>query len=159
MQGGSSVAASSEQPALTFKPSYCTTSFLSTASFLLRSDKYGDTWNMNAYLHTCRVVGLVTSRLLCVDVQSCSGPQECHAFVLWFDTHFSTRFCKEHAVKLSTSPYTPQTHWCQTVLVLRYILIQAAAQLPLCNMQLQKLLITIHDCMFVCSVWFISWAR
>ncbi|KAL3139655.1 hypothetical protein ABBQ38_003972 [Trebouxia sp. C0009 RCD-2024] len=51
--------------------------------------------------------------------ESCSGPQECHAFVLWFDTDFSSRFCKEHPVKLSTSPYTPQTHWCQTVLVLR----------------------------------------
>lgn len=60
-------------------------------------------------------------------VQSCSGPQECHAFVLWFDTDFSLRFCKEHPVKLSTSPYTPQTHWCQTVLVLRYVLYQAGS--------------------------------
>lgn len=51
--------------------------------------------------------------------ESCSGPQECHAFVLWFDTDFSKRFCKEHAVRLSTSPYGPRTHWCQTVLVLR----------------------------------------
>ena len=56
----------------------------------------------------------------CVAMQSSAGPQECHAFVLWFDTDFSQRFCKEHAVKLSTSPYGPQTHWCQTVLVLRY---------------------------------------
>ena len=71
----------------------------------------------------------MSSSKLCADVQSSSGPQECHAFVLWFDTDFSARFCKDRAVKLSTSPYTPQTHWCQTVLVLRFMLNQAAAQL------------------------------
>ncbi|KAL4432876.1 hypothetical protein ABPG77_008202 [Micractinium sp. CCAP 211/92] len=48
-----------------------------------------------------------------------AGPQRCAALVLWFDTLFSDRFCKEHPVELSTSPYSPQTHWVQTVLLLK----------------------------------------
>ena len=36
--------------------------------------------------------------------------------MLWFDTAFSERFCKEEAVVLSTSPYERQTHWAQTML-------------------------------------------
>lgn len=39
--------------------------------------------------------------------------------MLWFDTVFSERFCKEHPVALCTSPASPQTHWAQTVLLLR----------------------------------------
>ncbi len=42
-----------------------------------------------------------------------------HAIVLWFDTHFSERFCAQHPVTLSTSPHAPPTHWAQTVLMLR----------------------------------------
>lgn len=96
---------------------------------------------MAVYVQTLHGLVLLKpeSGVLCMDLQSCSGPQECHAFVLWFDTDFSPRFCKEHPVKLSTSPYTPQTHWCQTVLVLRYGLNQDAAKLPRCNMQLLPL--------------------
>ncbi|KAA6424424.1 MAG: putative arginine N-methyltransferase 3-like [Trebouxia sp. A1-2] len=60
-----------------------------------------------------------TDFVLEADPKSCCGPQECHALVLWFDTDFSQRFCAEQPVKLSTSPCGPQTHWCQTVLVLR----------------------------------------
>lgn len=48
-----------------------------------------------------------------------AGPQDCHALVLWFDTLFSKRFCAEHPVTLSTSPSGPQTHWAQTVLLLK----------------------------------------
>lgn len=43
----------------------------------------------------------------------------CHAFVMWFDALFSARFCAEHPVELSTSPFSPPTHWAQTVLTLR----------------------------------------
>ena len=42
-----------------------------------------------------------------------------HAVVLWFDTEFSARFCKERSVLLTTSPHAPQTHWHQTILQLR----------------------------------------
>lgn len=37
-----------------------------------------------------------------------------HALVLWFDTEFSDRFCKEKPVLLTTSPHEGQTHWAQT---------------------------------------------
>ena len=36
--------------------------------------------------------------------------------VLWFDTEFSSRFCRENPVILSTSPKEPKTHWVQTAL-------------------------------------------
>ena len=47
-----------------------------------------------------------------------SGPRDCHAVVLWFDTLFTERFCAEAPVELATGPYGPQTHWAQTVLAL-----------------------------------------
>ncbi|KAJ6818497.1 putative protein arginine N-methyltransferase 3 [Iris pallida] len=40
----------------------------------------------------------------------------CHGLVLWFETGFTSRFCKEKSIILSTSPYTTKTHWCQTIL-------------------------------------------
>ncbi|KAE8713842.1 putative protein arginine N-methyltransferase 3 [Hibiscus syriacus] len=43
----------------------------------------------------------------------------CHGVVLWFDTGFTSRFCKETPTVLSTSPYTPKTHWSQTILTFR----------------------------------------
>lgn len=43
----------------------------------------------------------------------------CYGVVLWFDTGFTSRFCKETPAVLSTSPYTPKTHWSQTILTLR----------------------------------------
>ena len=45
-----------------------------------------------------------------------AGPVMCHGIVLWFDTEFSARFCKEAPVTLSTSPHERQTHWAQTML-------------------------------------------
>lgn len=39
----------------------------------------------------------------------------CYGVVLWFDTGFTPRFCKETPSVLSTSPYTPKTHWSQTI--------------------------------------------
>ncbi|PRW18336.1 putative arginine N-methyltransferase 3 [Chlorella sorokiniana] len=62
-----------------------------------------------------------------------AGPQECHSLVLWFDTLFSQRFCKEQAVVLSTSPAGTQTHWVQTVLLLKEpVLMAPAAVAPTC---------------------------
>ncbi|XP_059650567.1 probable protein arginine N-methyltransferase 3 [Cornus florida] len=40
----------------------------------------------------------------------------CYGVVLWFETSFTSRFCKETPTVLSTSPYTPATHWSQTIL-------------------------------------------
>lgn len=48
-----------------------------------------------------------------------AGPVACHALVVWFDTLFSERFCPEAPVELSTSPFGKQTHWAQTVLLLK----------------------------------------
>ena len=43
--------------------------------------------------------------------------------VLWFDTEFSSRFCKEHPVTLTTSPHAAPTHWAQTLFDLKTPLI------------------------------------
>ena len=47
-----------------------------------------------------------------------AGPRVCTALILWFDTLFSDRFCKETPVTLPTGPYDTPTHWAQTVLEL-----------------------------------------
>jgi type I protein arginine methyltransferase len=47
---------------------------------------------------------------------------DCHAFVMWFDTPFSSRFCQEAPCVLSTSPAGTATHWAQTVFVLEHVL-------------------------------------
>ncbi|XP_068659284.1 probable protein arginine N-methyltransferase 3 [Aristolochia californica] len=47
------------------------------------------------------------------------GSGECYGIVLWFETAFTSRFCKEMPVVLSTSPYKPKTHWSQTILTFR----------------------------------------
>ncbi|XP_073155473.1 probable protein arginine N-methyltransferase 3 [Henckelia pumila] len=43
----------------------------------------------------------------------------CYGVVLWFETGFTKRFCREKPTVLSTSPYDPSTHWSQTVLTFR----------------------------------------
>lgn len=43
----------------------------------------------------------------------------CYGIVIWFETGFTDRFCREKPVILSTSPYGPSTHWSQTVLTFR----------------------------------------
>ncbi|XP_066393949.1 probable protein arginine N-methyltransferase 3 [Miscanthus floridulus] len=43
------------------------------------------------------------------------GVTWCYGIVLWFDTGFTNRFCKEKPVVLSTSPFSPPTHWSQTI--------------------------------------------
>ncbi|KAJ4975134.1 hypothetical protein NE237_000240 [Protea cynaroides] len=43
----------------------------------------------------------------------------CYGVVLWFETGFTTRFCKEMPAVLSTSPYSPKTHWSQTIFTFR----------------------------------------
>lgn len=52
-------------------------------------------------------------------VTPCSGSEsktQCYGLVLWFETGFTSRFCKEMPIILSTSPHTPKTHWSQTIL-------------------------------------------
>lgn len=44
-----------------------------------------------------------------------SGVTWCYGIVLWFDTGFTDRFCKEKPVVLSTSPFSTPTHWSQTI--------------------------------------------
>ncbi|XP_006658026.1 probable protein arginine N-methyltransferase 3 [Oryza brachyantha] len=44
-----------------------------------------------------------------------SGATWCYGIVLWFDTGFTKRFCKEKPVNLSTSPFSTPTHWSQTI--------------------------------------------
>ena len=60
-------------------------------------------------------------RLLASAAASSEPAPAVHAVVLWFDTHFSERFCAQHPVTLSTSPHAPPTHWAQTVLTLRCV--------------------------------------
>lgn len=48
-----------------------------------------------------------------------SSASWCHGIVLWFETGFTSRFCKEMPVVLSTSPYGPTTHWSQTIFTLQ----------------------------------------
>ena len=43
-------------------------------------------------------------------------PQTIYGIALWFDTEFTSRFCRENPVILSTSPKEPKTHWVQTAL-------------------------------------------
>lgn len=43
------------------------------------------------------------------------GVNWCYGIVLWFDTGFTDRFCKEKPVVLSTSPFSTLTHWSQTI--------------------------------------------
>ena len=47
------------------------------------------------------------------------GTSHVAGLVLWFDTNFSSRFCAEHPVTLTTSPHAPQTHWAQTLFDLK----------------------------------------
>lgn len=55
--------------------------------------------------------------------QEGAGSTECHALVLWFDVAFTSRFCKQQPVVLSTSPAQPPTHWQQAILTLRCCLL------------------------------------
>jgi len=48
----------------------------------------------------------------------CAG-REVHSLVLWFETPFSERFCKDRPTTLPTGPDTTATHWVQTVFLLR----------------------------------------
>lgn len=54
------------------------------------------------------------------DVHSNSHPLECHVLVLWFDVHFTARFCREKPVTLSTGPLAEPTHWAQVLLTLSH---------------------------------------
>jgi len=70
-------------------------------------------------LHVLRVgaIWLIINEPFIVQEEHVGG--ECTAVVVWFDVEFSQRFCKEHPVTLTTSPFSKQTHWAQTVLPLK----------------------------------------
>ncbi|GAB2282429.1 Protein arginine N-methyltransferase 3 [Dionaea muscipula] len=48
-----------------------------------------------------------------------AGSTWCYGVVLWFETGFTSRFCKEMPTVLSTSPFTSRTHWSQTILTFK----------------------------------------
>lgn len=56
-----------------------------------------------------------------IDFKDLSLPSTvwCYGLVLWFETNFTGRFCKEMPTILSTSPYMPKTHWSQTLLTFK----------------------------------------
>eukprot|EP01018_Ginkgo_biloba_P037813 Gb_34867 [translate_table: standard] len=62
-----------------------------------------------------------TQATMCNDFKdlSLSSSVWCYGLVLWFETGFTSRFCKEMPTVLSTSPYKPKTHWSQTLLTFR----------------------------------------
>lgn len=43
----------------------------------------------------------------------------CYGLVVWFDTGFTQRFCKDKPILLTTSPHSPRTHWSQTILTFK----------------------------------------
>ena len=47
------------------------------------------------------------------------GTVTCFGLVVWFDVEFSSRFCKDFPVTMSTSPLGPKTHWAQTLLTFK----------------------------------------
>lgn len=57
--------------------------------------------------------------LLQVSDSSTESIKSVHGLVVWFDTGFTERFCKEKPVVLSTSPHSPRTHWSQTILTFK----------------------------------------
>ncbi|PKI68715.1 hypothetical protein CRG98_010772 [Punica granatum] len=60
-----------------------------------------------------------------IELETSSSPTEnqattmCYGVVLWFETGFTSRFCREQPAVLSTSPHTLKTHWAQTILTFR----------------------------------------
>lgn len=52
----------------------------------------------------------------------------CYGIVLWFETGFTSRFCKETPTVLSTSPYSPRTHWSQTILTFQEPIAMTSAE-------------------------------
>ncbi|XP_072976570.1 probable protein arginine N-methyltransferase 3 [Typha angustifolia] len=57
-----------------------------------------------------------------------SGVTWCYGIVLWFETGFTSRFCKETPALLSTSPYSPKTHWSQTIFTFKEPIAMTAAK-------------------------------
>lgn len=52
------------------------------------------------------------------EVQATCNEGVCSCIVLWFDTEFSSQFCKTSPQLLTTSPDSKPTHWAHTVLPL-----------------------------------------
>ncbi|KAK9265808.1 hypothetical protein L1049_021420 [Liquidambar formosana] len=57
-----------------------------------------------------------------------SKTTRCYGVVLWFETGFTRRFCKEMPTVLSTSPFTPKTHWSQTIFTFREPIAMASTE-------------------------------
>ncbi|XP_068657908.1 probable protein arginine N-methyltransferase 3 [Aristolochia californica] len=58
-----------------------------------------------------------------------NGSGKCYGIMLWFETAFPSRLCKEMPVVLSTSPYKSKTHWSQTILTFREPIAISSARL------------------------------
>ncbi|KAL5570590.1 hypothetical protein UlMin_027165 [Ulmus minor] len=58
-----------------------------------------------------------------------SKTTRCYGAILWFETGFTSRFCKQTPANLSTSPHTPSTHWSQTILTFREPIVMASQKL------------------------------
>ncbi|KAH9621976.1 hypothetical protein KSS87_010214 [Heliosperma pusillum] len=54
-----------------------------------------------------------------LQLKSTAKSSWCYGVVIWFDTGFTSRVCKEVPANLSTSPYIPKTHWSQTILTFK----------------------------------------
>lgn len=68
------------------------------------------------------------SDLPAASVEESSGTCWCHGIVLWFETGFTNRFCKEKPLVLSTSPYEPKTHWSQTIFTFQEPIAMASSE-------------------------------
>lgn len=60
-------------------------------------------------------------------IRTCS----CYGIVLWFETGFTRRFCKEMPTNLSTSPFSPKTHWSQTILTFREPIVMTSSNVTI----------------------------
>ncbi|XP_042383245.1 probable protein arginine N-methyltransferase 3 [Zingiber officinale] len=74
----------------------------------MKLDDMDFTSSFELKLRTESIDGITTART-----------RSCYGMVLWFETGFTSRFCKEMPTNLSTSPYSPKTHWSQTILMFR----------------------------------------
>lgn len=63
---------------------------------------------------------------------------ECHCVVLWFDVVFSSRFCAQTPVVLSTSVVQPPTHWGQSILLLKEPVSVSKGDILRCQMDWSK---------------------
>lgn len=95
-------------PPLLFYPFIFCITFQTFDLVTMRPEEVDFTASVELEPRVCRVERCVTS------VES--STEWCYGVVLWFETGFTHRFCKEKSAILSTSPCTQKTHWSQTIL-------------------------------------------